>query len=411
MAGDDEGISLYPAPVSPALKPSPVSPAPVAAEPVGQDPAQVSPALKPVRWDASPLPSTSAADAQQAPPTSSPAPALEAAEQEEVAASAVVLATTSDAPDEANASAVVLATTSDPSASHGPPPQAVLDHSCSEAALDASDEELPAGVLVDDEIPPLVCVLLGRVGVGKSSTANALIGEGAPFSARRSAAAVTRTCASGERILDAALLEQLAAARGPDAAVMEKILVLDTPGVGDLTNTDADIYTEIRTGLADQLPPSSPVCLLLVFSLASRVGEEEIQLMTNLRDHVFGHGMFHSSIVVWTHSDLLESDGELEEYLKDIDPRLQQMLDSARGGSVVVSNKGDAGLQAELPALLAKAAAVAAASCPLAKPCAAGTDRIAGRKSARRQRQMQAGLLKQHDVPAPNGAVSSCVIA
>ena len=52
-----------------------------------------------------------------------------------------------------------------------------------------SDEGLPNA--------PLVLVLLGRVGVGKSSTANTLMGAagtgGEPFQAKRSAASVTRT--------------------------------------------------------------------------------------------------------------------------------------------------------------------------------------------------------------------------
>lgn len=181
---------------------------------------------------------------------------------------------------------------------------------------------------------------------------------------------------------------------------------MDTPGIGDSTTLDGDVYAEINRGLSE-LPPSSPVCLLLVFSLAARVGEEELNIITELQNQVFGLSMLRGSIIVWTHSDLLDNDAEFEEYLTELDPRLREMLDRA-AGSVAVSNKGE-GLRLQLPDLIAKAAKAAFPSLP--EPGSGGPQRIAGRKSKRRQRQIQAGLLKNEVGSTNTTEGPGCVLA
>lgn len=277
------------------------------------------------------------------------------------------------------------------------------------SATEAADEPTEISVLVEGETSsalesqaeiaaPLVLILVGRVGAGKSSTANSLLGpeRGAPFLARRAATAVTRTC-HAEEVADGFAELDVGAngdtVDGDAAPASHRLLVLDTPGLGDAASEE-DTYTEIRRGLSELVPAGAKVCLLLVLSLASRVGEDELAVVANLRHHIFGHGMMQCTMVVWTHGDLLDDGAEINDYLKDLEPRVRELLDELGGGHVMVTNRNTAGTTAQVQNLLSRARSVAT-GLPTARADAG--KRVAGRKSARRHRQMEAGLLsRQH---------------
>lgn len=223
---------------------------------------------------------------------------------------------------------------------------------------------------------PLVLVLLGRVGVGKSSTANSILGPalGSPFVARRAASAITRNCQSCRTVVGD-----------------QEILVLDTPGLGDAAVEDSEIHSEIRRGLNAHVPKGARVCLIFIFSFQARVGDDEISLLSGLEQHVFGPGLFYPALVAWTHADMLDPGEGIESYLVDADERLKDMLNRVSGGQIALNNRNCKADDPQISELIEKTAAVAG-PCPTAKLRVEG---MGGRKSSRRRRQIEAGLLRK----------------
>ena len=147
-----------------------------------------------------------------------------------------------------------------------------------------------SAALTRNEPPPLVLILCGPCGVGKSSTANLLLGR--RFAAtQRSAGAVTTECRR-ERAMDVGGRE---------------VHVVDTPGLSDPAVSEAVVLTEIVRGMADAADahPDAEFAVLLVMSLAGRVDEGVVEAFKALKRAVFGVGMYGQSAVVWTHGDLL----------------------------------------------------------------------------------------------------------
>lgn len=145
---------------------------------------------------------------------------------------------------------------------------------------------------------PLVLILCGHCGVGKSSTANLLLGQ-KHFVAQRSAAAVTSECHQASTV----------AATGG-----REIIVIDTPGLTDPESSDVHVHSEIIRGVAAAADEyrEAQFAVVLMMSLAGRVDETVIESFKELKRTCFGHGMHAQSLVVWTHGDLLLS-GAVEE--------------------------------------------------------------------------------------------------
>ena len=227
----------------------------------------------------------------------------------------------------------------------------------------------------------LVLVLLGRTGVGKSSTANSLLGS-AEFEARRKVTAVTDKCSAAVRHMHG-----------------RRVLVVDTPGWGSdlgvietatkvesaITDGSAPavaapedwgaIYSDAINGgganalhkeiirgldnLARDTPwpregasalssfADAPVALLLVFSCATRISHDDLTELATLRHHVFGKAMFERACIVWTHPDMLDpawpggassSVSALDAFLEDADDETRLFLNDVAGGAVLVDN-------------------------------------------------------------------------
>lgn len=233
---------------------------------------------------------------------------------------------------------------------------------------------------------PLVLVMMGRVGSGKSSTANTIAGPslGQPFESRQSAVSVTAACRTETVMVGD-----------------QRVLLLDVPGLGDASVSEDQVVSEMRRGYEELIPESAPVAMLLVMSLQSRVGEEDFAILSSLEGKVFGPDMLGSTLVVWTHADGLEASEGLAGFLEGAPLRLQEMLTRAGGGSVALNNKlpRSEAVPQQVQELLKQAKLVAT---PL-KLVKERRDRIYGRKSARRRRQVEAGLLTRPlEVPGKN---------
>lgn len=233
------------------------------------------------------------------------------------------------------------------------------------------------GTCEDPADLPLALVLLGRVGAGKSSTANTVMQppSDARFVARRSAAAVTAGCRAMSGEVEG-----------------QKILVMDTPGLGDAAVPDNDVFAEIIRGFTEHIPAGSPVCLLHVMNLGTRVGEDELSTVEGIQRRVFGPVMEDRSIIVWTHADLLDDGTNVEDYLQGADVRLKELLTRFSGRWFSVCNKSQSANTVDPEVLKLLEAAAKIARPTVLKP--RDQIRSCGRKTARRKRQLEAGLLR-----------------
>ena len=177
---------------------------------------------------------------------------------------------------------------------------------------------------------PLVLVLVGKCGAGKSSTANTLLGQ-RRFESKRSAGSVTSCCQSAVTV----------------APCGREVCILDTPGLGDPEVPVERLHEEMVRGVAEVAEAyggEAQFALLLVLGVAGRVSEDELKAFGALGG-AFGLSLYQHSLVVWTHGDLLRpSEGGMDGYLQGAGEAVAAFLDDVKGGSITVTNR-DEGLR------------------------------------------------------------------
>ena len=268
--------------------------------------------------------------------------------------------------------------------------------------------------------PPLVLVLVGKCGVGKSSTANTLLGA-TRFTSRRSASSVTAACQSAVTL----------------SAEGREVCVLDTPGLSSAEAEPKEIHAEMIRGLSEvseAFGGEAEFVLLLVLGVAGRVDEDELRAFGSL-GNVFGLRFYSHAVGVWTHGDLLRpSEGGMQGYLEGAGDAVLSFLGDIGGGSLTVNNSvelraaGPEGwadqppgcrqdlealrraadtapqlCRATLAAVLAKAAEAGVAA---RWGEALGPPKVGGRKAARRERQRALAAARQPTAAGAAGGES-----
>jgi hypothetical protein len=290
---------------------------------------------------------------------------------------------------------------------------------------------------------PLVLVLCGNCGAGKSSTANMLLGQQI-FVSQRSAAAITMECQKAERIMQGERRSEGGGGEGSDESGGGEgrgggggsddgdqgggtLIVLDTPGLSDPEATQGEIHGKIIDAMARmaEAHPDARFAVGLVVSLAGRLDETALDAFYKL-GLVFGRELYSHAVLIWTHGDLLleetaqdaaakgegagrdasvaDMHGAFESYVAGAGESVSAFLQTIKGGSLVLSNRPNPARTASASASVSASSAAASAASPsvaeqqleqvveraasIAAPYGRLTPPKSHRKAARRERQL-----------------------
>ncbi|PWA32923.1 hypothetical protein CCH79_00015537, partial [Gambusia affinis] len=185
-----------------------------------------------------------------------------------------------------------------------------LEQECQTPVLDGRCPAVSRCATVSD----LRLVLVGKTGVGKSSSGNTILGREAFRAATKHSSETAECSKQREEVFN------------------WMVSVVDTPGLFDTSQSDKKVKREISKCINMSAP--GPHAFLLVIRIGP-FSKEERDAVMKVKE-IFGEEAWKYSMILFTHGDKVES--SIAEMLKEAGPELKEILEKAGNRYHVFNN-------------------------------------------------------------------------